>query len=89
MNENKSLIAWDAIPDLAVELEKLPTGAWALRWSDGVANEWEEEFELLSVAFIRLASLSRCSESDWEKGFSLDAESHSIVADEILESLVE
>jgi hypothetical protein len=46
---------------------------FAVTWSDFVANEWLERFGSLSVALVRVATLIRCGESQWQRGFVSDA----------------
>lgn len=41
-----------------------------LSWTDGVANDWTEEFPDFSYALARLANLQYCAESDWYEGFT-------------------
>ena len=53
---------------------------FVLRWSDFVANEWEENYGSLSVALVRVAALVRCGESDWAKGFMSDAQAFEVSA---------
>lgn len=44
----------------------------ALRWSDGLANTWEETFGSLSSAMARLAILAYCGEDEWNTEFVSD-----------------
>lgn len=37
---------------------------WVLKWGDGVANEWSEEYEDRAVAITRLAALAYCIETN-------------------------
>lgn len=85
---SNSIMASDAIPGIEIDVTRLDTGEYQIRWNDFVANEWVETFPSQSVALIRLASLARCAESDWDEGFVLDEEEHSIASEEILNSLV-
>jgi hypothetical protein len=55
------------IRPLLVHAENVPP--WVLSWSDGIANEWNESYDFLSTAILRLAALAFCSEHDWEVGF--------------------
>ena len=42
---------------------------YELSWTDGVANDWQEYYPLLSLALARFATLVACAENDWQKGF--------------------
>lgn len=42
---------------------------YELSWTDGVANDWQEYYPLLSLALARFATLVACAEADWNKGF--------------------
>jgi hypothetical protein len=44
--------------------------SYTLYWSDGVANEWSENFDMLSDALARLAALVHCGENEWELGLN-------------------
>ncbi len=39
-------------------------GGFVLEWSDGVVNEWSEEYEDEATAVLRLACLIRCVTTD-------------------------
>lgn len=56
---------WRPMPDAPADL--VPTRLFTLRWTDFVANDWCEVYDSLSEALSRLALLSACQESDWEK----------------------
>lgn len=45
---------------------------FTLTWNDGVANEWTEDYDTLSLALLRLGTLMKCGESDWDEGFRFD-----------------
>ena len=42
---------------------------YELSWTDGIANDWQEYYPLLSLALARFATLVACAENDWQKGF--------------------
>ena len=46
-----------------------------LSWQDFVANDWQETYNSLSHALMRMAVLARCAESGWELGFINDNDS--------------
>ena len=45
---------------------------YELSWTDGIANEWQEYYPLLSLALARFATLVACAENDWQKSFKSD-----------------
>ena len=47
---------------------------YRLECDDLVANVWVETFPSLSTALIRMATLARCGETDWNQGFRYDVE---------------
>ena len=63
----------------AITLSRAGDG-FVLRWSDFVANEWEENYGSLSVALVRVAALVRCGESGWAQGFVSDAQAFQVAA---------
>ena len=59
---------------------------YELSWTDGVANDWQEYYPLLSLALARFATLVACAENDWQKGFVSDNNKFVRNASEFLES---
>jgi hypothetical protein len=60
-----------------------------VNWTDYVANEWTEEYDLLSEALMRLAMLAACKESNWELGFSTSPEEHQVLVAEFMEEVLQ
>lgn len=74
------------LPDgVPAALTRTPDGAWLVEWSDGVANEWREEYGHLSVALLRLGNLAACGESDWGKYLTKDEGEFAYAADLFLQ----
>ncbi len=72
--------------DADIECEIIEVmGEFILFWNDGVANEWSETYELLSIAVSRLASLIACGEANWEVGFVTTPVSHVEVAQRFID----
>ena len=59
-----------------------------LWWTDGIANEWTEEFPTVALAVLRLASLFKCSESDWVDGLAVESEEFERLGDEFFLQVV-
>ena len=59
---------------------------YELSWTDGVANDWQEYYPLLSLALTRFATLVACAEADWNKGFINDNNDFVLNASLFLES---
>jgi len=68
MNKNQADLTPAFNGSVAVTITKGIT-AFQLRWNDGVANDWTEDFPTLSAALARAAVLAACQESEWDKGF--------------------
>lgn len=47
-------------------------GEFELRWDDGVANEFTETYDRLSLALLRLGVLVRLAEGDFAAMFAQD-----------------
>lgn len=71
----------------AARIEDLGLSA-KLWWSDGIANEWTEEYPTVSLAVLRLASLFKCGESNWHDGFALESEQFEQVGEEFFARVV-
>lgn len=63
-------------------------GTVVVRWGDGVANEWEETFNSVSVALVRVAALAKCAEDGFESGFAQQGRDFDVVAEAMLRGLV-
>lgn len=48
---------------------------YCLECDDLVANTWVEYFPSLSTALMRMASLARCGEEDWNRSFYYESDS--------------
>ena len=59
-----------------------------LWWTDGVANEWTEEFPTVALAVLRLASLFQCAGSNWTCGFSVEPQEFERLGDEFFLQVV-
>lgn len=59
-----------------------------LWWTDGIANEWREQFSTVALAVLRLASLFKCSESDWVDGFAVELDQFEKLGGEFLAQVV-
>lgn len=57
-------------------------GKWVLYWTDCVANEWTESYDLLSHAVARLACITACAESDYSVSFAQTPENFEPVVDD-------
>jgi len=69
LKAHESMTVQGSVNDSNWELTPTDEG-FDLRWNDGVANEWSEEFDDLSTALARLAVLMRCGETGWSTGFA-------------------
>lgn len=56
------------VADVPVTITKRESD-YELSWTDGIANDWQEYYPLLSLALARFATLVACAENDWQKGF--------------------
>jgi len=56
------------VADVPVKITKRQFD-YELSWTDGIANNWQEYYPLLSLALARFATLVACAENDWQKGF--------------------
>jgi hypothetical protein len=56
--------------EATIEIHRTVEDTFLLKWNDGVANEWSENYSLLSSALARAATLAACGETGWGKGFS-------------------
>jgi hypothetical protein len=63
-------------------------GTIALRWNDGVVNEWEEYYDSLSLALLRLAALARCAEDGFDVFFAQGDGDFPVVGKAMLNGLV-
>ena len=54
---------------------------FVLYWSDNVANDWTETYDKLSTAFLRLATLIKCGELDWDTFFRFDSDEFTLNAE--------
>jgi len=57
-------IAVDLGAGVFAEVTWSESRGWVLKWDDGVANEWSEEYEDRPVAIARLAALAYCIETN-------------------------
>jgi hypothetical protein len=60
-----------------------------VNWTDYVANEWTEEYDLLSEALTRLAMLAACKEANWELGFGTSPEEHQVSVADFMEGTLQ
>lgn len=58
---------------------------FTLSWDDGLINLWEETYDSLALALMRLAVLSKLADGDWWDGFTHDEEVFEIRAQAFLE----
>lgn len=59
-----------------------------LWWTDGIANEWREQFSTVALAVLRLASLFQCAGSNWTCGFSVEPQEFERLGDEFFLQVV-
>lgn len=45
---------------------------FVLTWTDSVANDWTESYDNMSTALLRLATLVKCGELEWDTLFRFD-----------------
>ena len=60
---------------------------YVLKWSDGIANEWDEEYATLSAALSRLAALVYCGEHEWDLFFTMLPGGHEAEAKNFFEAV--
>lgn len=75
--------------DIAVEIEHNDDTTYTLRWSDGVANTWEETYHSLAVTLLRLAALAECGRLGWIAGFAHSEREFGDVAERFLSKAVQ
>lgn len=69
--------------DVSAEIRRTSDG-YTLWWTDYVANEWQESYPTLSIAFARLAVLQHLGEGGWEDGFATSEKHFTQVANQFL-----
>jgi len=50
--------------EFSATIAQTSDNTWKLTWTDYVANEWDETFEALEIALVRLALLVRATQRD-------------------------
>jgi hypothetical protein len=58
---------------------------FTLSWDDGLINLWEETYDSLALALMRLAALSKLADGDWLDAFTHDDEVFALRAKAFLE----
>jgi hypothetical protein len=56
-------------------------------WSDLIANEWEEHYDSLAVALVRVSALIHCGANGWKRGFTSSAEEFQGAAESFLQGV--
>lgn len=54
-----------------IELDSVDN-KFVMTWGDFVVNEWSEKFDNLSMLLLRLATLMKCGEENWDACFAID-----------------